>query len=314
MALNAGIDMSMTASSTTFCTVTKELVIEGYLSESVIDAAVLKILRLKFDLGLFENPYPRNDRFNRIGSASHKAEALEATRESIVLLKNDGILPLKSAPKKILVVGPQSHSKRNLAGGWTINWNGGDEAQFPATMPTLYSAIKSTFSKSNVDTSATTDNGKIDLVKLAAADLVILALGEPPYAEGTGNIQDLNLPLAQQQLIAEVQKAGKPNIMIMIAGRPRIVNTYLPKSNAFIHAGLPGEQGGQAIADILSGSANPSGKLALTYPAEVGHITPYNARVHEKYSYEFPFGFGLSYTHFTYSNLKVSDSIVNITY
>ena len=313
MALKAGIDMSMTASSTTFCTVTKDLVKEGYLSESVIDKAVLRILRLKFDLGLFENPYPRNDRFARIGSKANKQEALEASRESIVLLKNDGILPIKTGPKNILVVGLQANSKRNNAGGWTINWNGGNEDQFPNSIPTLFTALQTGFPGAKVDTSAVAVNGtgKLDPAKLAAADLVIMAVGEEPYAEGMGNIQDLNLSSEQQLLINQVQASGKPNVLVMWAGRPRLITPFLPKANAFIHAGLPGEFGTTALVEILAGKVNPSGKLAITYPGEVGHITPYNARIHDRYTNLFAFGTGLSYTTFQYSDLRVSDSSVN---
>lgn len=312
MALKAGIDMSMTASSTGFCTVTKELVQEGYLSEEIVNKAAYRILKLKFELGLFENPFPRQDRLTRIGSAANKQLALDAARESIVLCKNDGILPAEPAKyNRILVVGPQAHSKRNLSGGWTINWMGGEEEKFPAQMQTVFTALQKAYPKAVVDTSATKPGGKLDLAKLNQADLVIVTVGEEPYAEGTGNINSLELPEDQQTLIRTVQSSSKPNLLIMIAGRPRLVTAFLPKTNAFIHAGLPCEFGGQALAEIISGVYNPDGKLSITYPLEQGHVTPYNVRVHDRYTYAFPFGHGLSYTNYQYSNLTLSDSTVN---
>lgn len=313
MALQAGIDMSMTATSTGFCTVTKELVQEGYLSQQVIDDACYRILKLKFELGLFENPYPAKTRFAQVGLPKNKAIARAATEESIVLLHNTGLLPIKNKPR-VLVAGAAAHSKRNLAGGWTLNWGGGDEDQFPAAMPTVYTALQEALGKDKVDTSAAQPNGSssmADAQKLAAADLVVLAVGEEPYAEGLGNINDLNLPASQQALIQQVQASGKPHIIIMVAGRPRLLSAYVPKAGAIIMAGLPGEQGAKALVNIMTGAVNPSGKLSYTYPAEPGHITPYNCRVHDRYTYAWPFGHGLSYSEFTYSRLTLTDSVLN---
>ncbi len=309
MALEAGIDMSMTASSTTFCTVTKTLVQEGLLSESIIDEATQRILALKFDLGLFENPFPRKDRLNRIGSKEHLEVALESTRESIVLLKNEGVLPLSSSTKRILLAGPSINSKRNICGGWTIEWGGAPENAFPARQETVYSALKNQLPQVQIDTLR--DNESQLASKAASADVIILALGEEPYAEGNGNIDDLNLPENQQKLIIEATKTGKPVVLLMIAGRPRLPGKAAEACNAFIFAGLPGFEGGQVIAEILTGKVNPSGKLSITYPAGPGHINPHNCKAHDKPTAAFHFGHGLSYTQFSYSNLTLSDTVIH---
>lgn len=313
MALEAGIDMSMTASSTSFCDVVKELVNKRGLPMSVVDSATIRILRLKFDLGLFEYPYPRADRFARIGNAKDKATALDATRESLVLLKNDSnLLPL-AVGKKVLLLGPQIANRRNLAGGWTLAWGGGEEAAFPATMPTLMQAFKDKLGAASLDTQTLAGAEGTALHrslsdKIAKADVVVLALGEEPYAEGLGNINNLNLPEEQLALVKAVQAAGKPHIVVMIAGRPRLLAGMEKGVTAFVHAGLPGEFAAQAITELLKGDFNPSGKLAMTYPNNVGHITPYNVKVHDKYTYQWAFGHGLSFTQYQYTDLNLSDS------
>lgn len=309
MALEAGIDMSMTASTTSFCTVTKELVEQGQLSESIINDATRRILRLKFELGLFENPFPRTDRLNRIGSQEHLDVALEATRESIVLLKNDGTLPLKPGTKRILLAGPSVHSKRNIAGGWTIEWGGAPESAFPASQETVFSALKKQLPNISIDT-VTKDLKKLKSAA-ANADVIILSMGEEPYAEGNGNINDLNLPTEQQTMIEEATKTGRPVILIMLAGRPRLPGKGLQALNAFVFAGLPGFEGGKVLAEILTGKVNPSGKLSITYHDGPGHISPHNCKVHDKPTASFHFGQGLSYTSFTYSDLTLTDTIIN---
>jgi len=309
MALEAGIDMSMTATSTTFCTVTKDLVQEGLLSESVINDATRRILTLKFDLGLFENPFPRADRLNRIGSKEHLDVALNSARESIVLLKNDGVLPLSPNLKKILLAGPSIDSKRNICGGWTIEWGGAPESSFPSRQQTVYSGLKKLLPQVQLDT-VRDANGKL-AAQASGADVIILAVGEEPYAEGNGNIDDLNLPTEQQNLIAEATKTGKPVVLIMLAGRPRLPGIAAKDCKAFIFAGLPGFEGGQALAEIITGKVNPSGKLSFTYPASPGHINPHNCKAHDKPSAAFPFGHGLSYATFKYSNLTLSDTLLH---
>jgi len=316
MALLAGIDMSMTASTTTFCTVTKELVESGELPISIIDSSCARVLRLKFDLGLFENPFPRKDRYNRIGSAENKAIALEAARESIVLLKNENqMLPISASVKKIVLAGPASNSKRNITGGWTIEWAGAPENRFPANMETIHSALKKQFTTTNIVLFDSTLRNEMEVQKFEAeansADIIICAVGEPPYAEGRGNINDLTLDAAQLNLIEKAVASGKPVLVVMAAGRPRVLGEIAKKIKGFIHFGLACEQGGTALAEILSGKTNPSGKLCITYPNSVGHLLPHNAKQHESYKNWYPFGAGLSYTDFEYKSLMLSDSIIN---
>lgn len=317
MALEAGIDMSMTANSTSFCSVTKELVESGELSEAIIDSSCARILRLKFELGLFENPFPRKDRFDRIGKAEHKQQALELARESIVLLKNKNqILPLPATTKKIVLCGPASKSKRNITGGWTIEWAGAPEAKFPEKMETLFSALKKEFPGLEIVLFDSTLRSASEQQKFdeacRQADMVLCAVGEEPYAEGKGNIMELQLPEAQTHLVERAVQSGKPVVVIMAAGRPRLLDPKLvDKLAGFIFFGLAGEQGGQAMAEILSGKINPSGRLAITYPSHSGHTVPYNVKQHDAYTHLFPFGAGLSYTEFAYSDLKLSDSLIH---
>jgi len=316
MALLAGIDMSMTANTTTFCTLTRELVESGELPISIIDSSCARILRLKFDLGLFENPFPRKDRFARIGAPENKAIALQAARESIVLLKNENkMLPISASVKKILIAGPASNSKRNITGGWTIEWAGAPEKRFPANMETIFSALKRelpnvAFTLFDSTLRNTSEEQKFE-TEASNADLVICAVGEEPYAEGRGNINDLRLDEGQLKLIEKAISTGKPVLVVMAAGRPRVLGEMTKKINGFIHYGLACEHGGTALAEIISGKTNPSGKLSITYPNSVGHLLPHNAKQHESYKNWFPFGAGLSYTEFEYKALTVSDSIFN---
>ena len=310
MALLAGIDMSMTATSTSFCRVTKELVESKEVPMSVINKSVYRILKLKFEMGLFENPYPRADRFNRIGTAENKALALEAARQSLVLLQNDGVLPL-TTPKNILIVGPTTNSKRNICGAWTIEWGGAGEGLFPKDMETVFSALTKEYKGSIVDSMSNPLRNKTEFESKAQnADIIIVAVGEPPHAEGRGNLEDLALYADQLEMIKAVQATGKKSIITIFSGRPRIISSVSDKANAIIWAGLPGYEGAKALAEVMSGKTNPSGKLSFTYPRAGGHITPYNVKVHDTYTFAWPFGHGLSYTQFEYSNLILSDSII----
>lgn len=310
MALLAGIDMSMIATQTTFCDVVKDLVLSKEIPMSLIDKSVSRILKLKFELGLFENPYPRNDRFKRIGNSENKTAALQAATESLVLLKNDGLLPLNE-PKNILVVGPTAHSKRNICGAWTLEWGGAPEAMFPESMETVFTALQKKYPDAVVDTiSNPLINLEVFKKRANAADIIVVAIGEEPHAEGRGNIEDLTLESSQLNIIEAVQATGKKHIVTIFSGRPRLISSVSAKANAIIWAGLPGYEGAMALANILSGAANPSGKLCFTYPRSVGHITPYNVKAHDTYTYAWPFGHGLSYSKFEYSNLTLTDSIV----
>ncbi|RYY19259.1 MAG: glycoside hydrolase family 3 protein, partial [Cytophagaceae bacterium] len=220
--LDAGIDMAMTPYNTNFCRLVKELVQEGRLSKERIDLSAGRVLQMKEELGLFDNPLPRADRLGRVGAPEHQQHALEAARESIVLLKNEkNTLPLAPASvRRLLVVGPSAGSKANLAGGWTLAWQGRAEAQYPADVPTVYTALKREYPNAQVETMPYLDaTGQPQTAGITAAarraDAVILALGERPYAEGLGNIDDLTLPADQQALVRAAQAAGKPTVLLV---------------------------------------------------------------------------------------------------
>ncbi len=310
-AITAGVDMAMTPYDTHFCDLLKELVKEGKITEERINLSVARILRMKLELGLFEHPLPRNDRFNRIGTAENRALALEAARESIVLMRNENnILPL-AAGKKLLIAGPVANLKSALCGGWTLRWMTDDETLYPKAMPTVYTALQSQFPSAILAT--TTAELK---AKAARVDAIVLAVGEKPYSEGFGSIQDITLPADQQEIVKAAQATGKPVILLMVSGRPRVITNLYKGCAAMLFAGWPGFEGGQAIADVLSGKVNPSGKLSFNYPYSVNRLVPHNHKSAEVVlAHEIdnpialmPFGTGLSYTSFEYSNLRLSDS------
>ena len=311
-AINAGVDVAMTPYTTDFCDHLKALVAEGKISKERIDLSVSRILRLKLELGLFENPYPRNDRFKRIGSAENKAKALAAARESIVLMKNEGVLPLSSGAT-ILVAGPVANSKNALAGGWTLRWQTTDDNIFPKDMLTLFTGLQKEFSI--VSLAANANEIK---AKASSASAIVVAVGEMAYAEGFGSIQDISLPEDQIELVKVAQATGKPVILVMIAGRPRVITKVYKDCKAAVFAGLPGFEGGQAIAEIISGKVNPSAKMSFNFPYAVNRLVPHNHKTSEvALAHEInnpialvPFGSGQSYTTFEYSNLKLSDSVL----
>jgi beta-glucosidase len=310
-AITAGVDVAMTPYTTDFCDLLLQLVKEGRISEERIDLSVSRVLRLKFELGLFENPLPRNDRFSRVGSPENRAKALEAARESIVLMKNDNILPLDPSSTKLLVAGPNANLKQPLAGGWTLRWIPAQEDIYPSGMLTVLGALQKEFK--NV---ATANNASELKTKASQADAIILALGEMPYSEGFGSILDINLPEDQKDLIKIAKASGKPVIVTLIAGRPRVMTDVYGDCHAVLFAGLPGFEGAQAIAEIISGKVNPSGKMSFNYPHSVNRLLPHNHKISEvQLAHEIPnpvalvpFGTGLSYTTFQYSDLKLSDS------
>jgi len=313
-AITAGIDMAMTPYTTTFCDYLRELVKEGRISEERINLSVSRILRLKFEVGLFDHPLPRNDRFNRVGAPENRAKALEAARESIVLMKNDGVLPLANA-REILVAGPVANLKRPLAGGWTLRWMANDDSIYPKDMLTVYTALQKEFAGSTVTLANTAAEIK---AKAARASAVVVAVGEMPYAEGFGSISDISLPADQVELVKAAQATGKPVILVIIAGRPRVITSIYPGCKAVLFAGLPGFEGAQAIAEIVSGKVNPSAKMSFNYPYAVNRLIPHNHKISEVLlAHEIenpialvPFGTGLSYTTFAYSDLKLSDSVL----
>lgn len=313
-AISAGVDVAMTPYTTTFCDLLRELVEEGRISEERIDLSVSRILRLKLELGLFENPLPRNDRFDRIGSPENRAKALEAARESIVLMKNEGVLPIDPAKAgNVVVIGPTANLKRPLAGGWTLRWIPAEEEIYPKDMLTVYTALTKEFA------SVTLAENVSDLKsKASRADAIVVAVGEMPYSEGFGSITDLNLPKDQIELIRAAQATGKPVVLVIIAGRPRLITEVYPGCNAVLFAGLPGFEGAQAIAEIISGKVNPSAKLSFNYPYAINRLLPHNHKISEiQLAHEIenpislePFGHGLSYTTFEYSNLSLSDTTI----
>ncbi|HRI80054.1 MAG TPA: glycoside hydrolase family 3 N-terminal domain-containing protein, partial [Cyclobacteriaceae bacterium] len=215
-AIMAGIDVAMTPYTTDFCDHLKALVTEGKISQERIDLSVSRVLRLKLELGLFENPYPRNDRFSRIGSAENRAKALEAARESIVMMKNDGALPL-GTEKNILLAGPVADSKNALGGGWTLRWQTTDDSVFPKDMLTLFTGLQKEFSASRVSLAMSANEIR---AKASKANAIIVAVGEMAYSEGFGSIQDISLPDDQAELVKVAQSTGKPVILVMISGRP----------------------------------------------------------------------------------------------
>lgn len=319
-AIMAGVDMAMTPYTTDFCKYLKELVDEKKISMERIDLSVARILRLKLELGLFENPLPRNDRFNRIGSPENKAKALEAARESIVLMRNEkNALPLNpEKTKKILVAGPVANLKAPLGGGWTLRWMTSDESIFPKDMLTPYTALQKEFSAEKVTLAANAAEIKS---KAAGADAIVVVIGEAPYSEGFGSILDINLPDDQVEIVKAAQSTGKPVILVMISGRPRVITKIYNECQAVLFAGLPGFEGAQAIAEILSGKVNPSAKMSFNYPYAANRLVPHNHKSSEVLlAHEIPnpvalmpFGTGLSYTSFEYSNLTLSDSVITGT-
>lgn len=321
MAIMAGVDMSMTPYTTDFCRYVKELVEEGRIPESRINESVRRILRVKYELGLFDHSYPDKERLDRIGQPASKEKALQAAHESIVLLKNEKqLLPVKNA-RKIVVTGATANSKIALCGGWTYRFAARSEYWFPAEMLTVAEAVKKEFTEAEVVFSTAAELKS----KSAGADVIIFVAGEKvAYAETDGSINDLEISEDQREWAKAAFATGKPVILVLTEGRPRILGDIFDNSKAVLFAGLPGIEGGQAIAEILSGKVNPSGKMAFTYPYKQGHIIPYNHKRSE-YSSIRPvqgdllryalaeFGEGLSYTTFDYSNLSLSDTVISDT-
>ncbi|NDP22051.1 MAG: beta-glucosidase [Paludibacter sp.] len=320
--VDAGIDMYMACNSYLFIRNMKELVAEGRISMKRIDESVGRILRLKFELGLFDNPYPSKQLLSKVNQTKNQIEAREVAEESIVLLKNDGILPL-SKGKKILISGLGANSKGMLNGPWTFDWLGAPENQQPQNMKSLYESMQDKFGTKNlkyVDLEGiNSEKEKKQFIRDAKnSDIILLAVGEKPYSEFMGNINDLTLDKMQLNLMDAAIETGKPVVVVLLEGRPRVFTEQADKINAILFAGYPGIKGAEALVNILSGSVNPSGKLAFTYPLSVGHVSPYYNKPSEYNIYWknnpvrknlFPFGQGLSYTNFEYSKLELSDTI-----
>jgi len=320
MAVLAGIDMSMVPYDYSFYDNLLELVKEGEVPESRIDEAVSRILRLKLDLGLFENPYPDPSLASKFATPQSTILNQQAACEAITLLKNDEkTLPL-SKNVKVLVTGPTADKLSVLNGGWTITWQGNAESLYPKDKPTILRSIQQKIGADNVSYAAGVDFDKeIDIqaaVKLAKkADAAVICIGEPAYCETPGNINDLTMSEPQLKLVEAVKKTGVPVILILAEGRPRIINRVVDKADAILMAYLPGMEGGSAVVDILFGDVNPSGKLPISYPRFPNCLMTYDYKYSEisdvnRYDVQFPFGFGLSYTNFHYSDLRLDKTAV----
>ena len=318
-AVLAGVDMSMVPTDYSFADLLQQLVKEGAVPMTRIDEAVTRILTLKARVGLFDDPLRGTKAPVESGSADARRQALAAARESIVLLKNArGVLPLAPGAR-VLVTGPTADSLPSLNNGWTLTWQGDRKELYPQDRPTILRALETRLS-GRVTYIAGSDYAKdIDLsgVRAAAAqvDAVVLCLGEPPYAETPGNIDDLELPEAQIRLAREVAAAGRPVVLVLVEGRPRLIRRIADAAQAIVLGLNPGHEGGQAIADVLTGQVNPSGRLPITYPRDPNGLRTYDHKAFEEqdtsfglkaFQPQFEFGFGLSYTSFEYSGLSVT--------
>lgn len=347
LAINAGIDMSMDPYSWDFCTLLKQLVEEGEVPMSRIDDAVARVLRMKYRLGLFETPYYDKNDFPLFGSAEHAAAALQAAEESIVLLKNEGMLPLAKG-KKLLLTGPNANSMRTLNGGWSYSWQG-DKADLDicgGVYNTILEAFTNKFGADNVlyEAGVTYKQGgnwweenapEIEKAVAAAAgaDIIVACIGENSYCETPGNLTDLVMSANQRNLVKALAKTGKPIILVLNEGRPRILADIEPLAKAVVHVMLPGNYGGDALANLVAGDVNFSGKMPFTYPKEINSLITYDYKPCEHigkamegaYNYDaqvnvqWAFGYGLSYTTYAYSNLRAdktqftADDVITFT-
>lgn len=325
LAVLAGIDMSMVPLDYSFADLLVALVEEGKVPMARIDEAVGRILTLKERLGLFDDPVLGTSSGVEVGGAEARTAALAAARESIVLLANQrSTLPLP-ASARVLVTGPTADSRVALNNGWSIVWQGNQEQLYPTDMPTVRQALQERLGADRVTyiPGATFDR-EIDVAAAVAAaraaDVAIVCLGEMAYAETPGNIDDLALPEAQLRLARAVADTGKPTVLVLIEGRPRIVRSVVDLAAAVVLGLNPGSQGGRAIAEVLSGEVNPSGRLPITYPRYPNALRTYDHKAFEEldtgfglsaYKPQFDFGFGLSYTGFEYSGLSVDPQSIS---
>jgi beta-glucosidase len=340
MAVMAGIDMSMVPLDYSFADYLIALVKEGAVPQSRIDEAVRRILRVKFELGLFEKPGPDPALKSKIGLPESRQASLQAARESMTLLKNTGdLLPL-AKNRKVLVTGPTADSLVSLNNGWTYVWQGSEESLYPKDRPTIRRSIEAKAGAANVTyvpgtkitrpPGSTSNNTPTDVeaevdipaaVRAAsAADVVVLCLGEGSYTETPGNITDLTLGEPQLRLAEAIEATGKPVVIVLVEGRPRVINRIVDKAGAVLMAYNPGNEGGQAVADVLFGDFNPSGKLPFTYPRTPNGLITYDHKAFETedtafgnmaFKPQFEFGQGLSYTTFAYSDLRLGQKTIS---
>ncbi len=332
LAINAGIDMSMTPYDMEFCTLLKQLVEEGEVSMERIDDAVARILRLKLRLGLFDTPSTKPTDYPLFASAEHARKSLALAAESEILLKNENnTLPLANG-KRILVTGPNANSMRSLNGGWTYMWQGSDDSKFHDQYNTIYEALRNEFGAGNVvleqGMDYVPDYGQWEKVRnvriqsaVAAArgvDVIVACIGENSYCETPGNTNDIALMKEQVDLVKALAATGKPIVLVLNGGRPRIIREIEPLASAVVDVLLPGNYGGDALALLLSGKQNFSAKLPYTYPRWHNAIAFYDhkpgetvATMEGAYNYsadidvQWPFGFGMSYTTFEYSGISI---------
>ena len=337
MAIMAGIDMSMVPLDYSFADILIGLVKEGAVPQSRIDEAVRRILRVKFELGLFEKPMPDPALKSRIGSTEARQTSLQAARESMTLLKNqNNTLPL-SKNRKVLVTGPTADSLISLNNGWSYVWQGSEESLYPKDRLTIRRAIEAKVGAANVtfvpgtkisrrsgspsNSTPTNVESEVDINAAVAAakdaDVVVLCLGEGSYTETPGNMPDLYLGEPQQKLAAAIAATGKPVVLVLVEGRPRIVSSIADAARAVLLAYNPGHEGGQAVADVLFGDFNPSGRLPFTYPRSPNALLMYDRPAFETESFDnagikplFEFGSGLSYTTYSYKDLRLDKKTI----
>lgn len=334
IAINAGIDMIMEPYSCDACGYLVELVKEGKIPMSRIDDACRRVLRMKYRLDLFKNPTQKLKNYPKFGGEEFAKLALEGATESMVLLKNEGnILPLQHG-KKILLTGPNANQMRCLDGGWSYTWQGHRADEFAGKYNTIYEAFCNEYGKENVILNqgvTYNEKGKyweenepqIQEAVAAAkdADVIVACIGENSYTETLGNLTDLWLSENQRNLVKALAQTGKPVILVLNEGRPRLIADIEPLAQGIINILIPGNMGGDALANLVSGKSNFSGKMPYTYPKEINSLANYDFKKSEEvgtmegaYDYnakitqQWGFGYGLSYTSYKYSNLKVSQS------
>ena len=334
IAINAGIDMIMEPYSCDACGYLVELVKEGKIPMSRIDDACRRVLRMKYRLDLFKNPTQKLKNYPKFGGEEFAKLALEGATESMVLLKNKGnILPLQHG-KKILLTGPNANQMRCLDGGWSYTWQGHRADEFAGKYNTIYEAFCNEYGKENVilnqgvtynekgkywEENEPQIQGAVDAAK--NVDVIVACIGENSYTETPGNLTDLWLSENQRNLVKELAKTGKPVVLVLNEGRPRLIADIEPLAQGIINILIPGNMGGDALANLVSGKSNFSGKMPYTYPKEINSLANYDFKKSEEvgtmegaYDYnakitqQWGFGYGLSYTSYKYSNLKVSQS------
>lgn len=334
IAINAGIDMIMEPYSCDACGYLVELVKEGKIPMSRIDDACRRVLRMKYRLDLFKNPTQKLKNYPKFGGEEFAKLALEGATESMVLLKNEGnILPLQHG-KKILLTGPNANQMRCLDGGWSYTWQGHRADEFAGKYNTIYEAFCNEYGKENVilnqgvtynekgkywEENEPQIQGAVDAAK--DADVIVACIGENSYTETPGNLTDLWLSENQRNLVKALAQTGKPVILVLNEGRPRLIADIEPLAQGIIDILIPGNMGGDALANLVSGKSNFSGKMPYTYPKEINSLANYDFKKSEEvgtmegaYDYnakitqQWGFGYGLSYTTYKYSNLKVSQS------